>query len=186
MRHFKNRLTFLTLLVFLGAVSPVSATKLRIHIQNADPSENLKTKVIEITEGGRINKEGKKINLYSIIEGSNKRDLLLDLSEKSPKGDLQQLEFVFPGPEKGQRESLLVTFSKEFLEMAGQPTITKVRVTKIKQRHDLIQEFSYMPTKDQACPAGSQPWETHHHLYLKILPKEKDVEITNSYKEKCE
>ncbi|MGL5719320.1 MAG: hypothetical protein ACRCYP_00780, partial [Alphaproteobacteria bacterium] len=89
----------------MGAVSPVSATKLRIHIQNADPSENLKTKVIEITEGGRTNKAGKKINLYSIIEGSNKRGLLLDLSEKSPKGDLQQLEFVFPGPEKGQRES---------------------------------------------------------------------------------
>ncbi|MGL4371597.1 MAG: hypothetical protein ACRCTK_02960 [Alphaproteobacteria bacterium] len=186
MRHFKNRLIFLTLLVFWGAVSPVSATKLRIHIQNADPSENLKTKVIEVTEGWRVNKLDNKTNPPIIIEGSKKRGLFLDLSEKRAKGDLQQLEFVFPGPEKGQRESLLVMFSKEFLEMAGQPTITKVRVTKIKQRHDLIQEFSYMPTEDQACPAGSQPWETQHHLYLKILPKEKDVEITNSYEEKCE
>ncbi len=142
--------------------------------------------MIETTEGGRINKEGKKINLYSIIEGSNKRGLLLDLSEKRAKGDLQQLEFVFPGPEKGQRESLLVTFSKGFLEIAGQPRTTKVKVTKMGKDHDAVQEFSYIPTKDKTCPAGSQPLETHHHLYLKILPKEKDVEITNSYKEKCE
>ncbi|MGL5784690.1 MAG: hypothetical protein ACRCYZ_04425 [Alphaproteobacteria bacterium] len=186
MRHFKNRLTFLTFLVFLGNVSFASATKLRIHIQNADPSENLKTKVIETTEGGRVNKAGKKINLFSIIEGGNKRGLLLDLSENRVKGDLQQLEFVFPSPEKGQRESLLVTFSKEFLESAGQSRTTQVIVTKMRKDGDTVQKISYIPTEDKGCPADSKPWETRHHLHLKILPKKKDVEITNSYTEKCE
>jgi hypothetical protein len=179
MREVQGRLGVLTLLVLLVGCFPVSAAKLRVHVQNANPAENLKTKVIE-TVAGRA-----KVSSV-IIEGSNKRGLLLDLSQENAPNDLKQIEFVFPGPKKGQKESVLVTFSKELIQREGRPSLTKLRVTKIKQDHDLIQEFSYRPTEDKPCQVGASDFATHHHLKLDILPQKKDVQISNAYTEACE